>query len=170
MTRPRLFSLLAATLALGLTAQDLAAQQGAAVGFSGLKQDPGAEVEVTADSLQIDRAAGRAQLEGNVLVIQGGLRMTAARMDVHYRTDGSGVERIEAEGGVTLVTPEDAAQSARARYVVASGALEMSGDVLLTQGPTTIAGEKLIADLRAGTGRMEGRVKTLFNTDKKDRN
>ena len=56
----------------------------------------------------------------------------------------------------------EAAESAEATYDVASGALVMSGSVLLTQGKATIAGERLVADLRSGTGQMEGRVKTVF--------
>lgn len=164
----RPFALCAALLSLSLSGAALA--QGAAVGFSGLKQDPGAQVEVTADQLTLDRAAGGAVLEGNVLVVQGNLRMTAARIDVRYKADGTGVEHLQASGGVTLVTATDAAEAQAATYDVASGALVMTGNVLLTQGPTVISGEKLIADLRAGTGRMEGRVKTLFNTDGKAAN
>jgi lipopolysaccharide export system protein LptA len=34
--------------------------------------------------------------------------------------------------------------------------------VVLTQGPATITGDRLVADLRAGTGRIEGRVRTVF--------
>ncbi|MDZ4096892.1 MAG: lipopolysaccharide transport periplasmic protein LptA, partial [Paracoccaceae bacterium] len=35
-------------------------------------------------------------------------------------------------------------------------------DVLLTQGQTAIAGQKMVADLKAGTAVMEGRVQTTF--------
>jgi lipopolysaccharide export system protein LptA len=38
----------------------------------------------------------------------------------------------------------------------------MTGSVLLTQGRNAIAGERLVLDLKAGTGVMEGRVKTVF--------
>jgi lipopolysaccharide export system protein LptA len=38
----------------------------------------------------------------------------------------------------------------------------MTGDVLLTQGGATIAGQKLTLDLTTGLGQMEGRVTTTF--------
>ncbi|RRH73495.1 lipopolysaccharide transport periplasmic protein LptA [Falsigemmobacter faecalis] len=154
-------------LALFLGLSGAAFAQGTALGFSGLKQDPGAPVEVTSETLSIDRDAGRAILEGDVLVIQGDMRLTAPRVEVIYGTEGQQIKEIHAQGGVTIVTAADAAEAREARYDVATGGLVMSGNVLLTQGPSTISGERMVADLRAGTGRMEGRVKTLFNTEPK---
>ena len=58
----------------------------------------------------------------------------------------------------------EAAEAREAVYSVTSGQIEMSGDVVLTQGQSAVSGEKLIGDLAAGTGRMVGRVKTVFQT------
>lgn len=148
----------------------LAAAQGLAVGFGGLRQDTGAPVEVTADALRVDNATGQATFDGNVLVVQGELRMAAARVAVDYGADGQGIRRLHATGGVTLATGTEAAEAAEATYEVATGALVMSGAVLLTQGGATIAGERLVADLRAGTGEMQGRVKTVFQPGQKGGN
>jgi lipopolysaccharide export system protein LptA len=38
----------------------------------------------------------------------------------------------------------------------------MEGDVLLTQGQNALSSERLSIDLNAGTGRLEGRVQTIF--------
>jgi lipopolysaccharide export system protein LptA len=38
----------------------------------------------------------------------------------------------------------------------------MTGDVLLTQSGSALSGQKLVIDLKAGTGVMEGRVQTVF--------
>ena len=159
MTRSALPSL--SLLAFALSA-GLALAQGMAVGFGGLRQDPGAPVEITSDGLTVDQASGRAVFDGNVLVLQGALRMTAARVEVEYGDNGQGIRRLNATGGVTLVTAAEAAESRDATYEVESGALVMTGSVLLTQGQATIAGETLVADLRAGTGQMQGRVRTVF--------
>ena len=43
-----------------------------------------------------------------------------------------------------------------------TGVVEMTGDVLMTQGPAAIKGQKLTIDLKTGTGRMEGGVTTTF--------
>lgn len=148
----------------------LAAAQGMSVGFGGLAQDPNAPVEVTSDGLTVDQASGRAVFDGNVLVVQGDLRMTAAKVEVEYGDGGQGISRMNATGGVTLVTAAEAAESQEATYEIATGALVMSGAVLLTQGQATIAGERLVADLRAGTGQMQGRVRTVFQPGTKGGN
>lgn len=136
--------------------------QGMQVGFGGLRQDTSAPVEVTADSLSVDQAEGRAVFTGEVLVVQGEMRLSAAEVRVEYGEDGTGIRRLHATGGVILATGEDAAEAREAVYTVATGELVMSGDVLLTQGPASISGQRLVADLRAGTGTMEGRVQTVF--------
>ena len=125
-------------------------------------------VEVTADSLSVDQGTGQAIFEGNVLVVQGEVRISAGRIAVIYSqdTDGNatGIERLEADGGVTFVTPTDAAESQKAVYSVGDGKVNLSGEVLLTQGQNALAGDVLVMDLSSGTGRMEGRVRTILNT------
>ena len=54
------------------------------------------------------------------------------------------------------------AEAAEAIYTIDSGSLVLSGNVLLTQGKTAISGQKLVIDLKAGSGVMEGRVQTVF--------
>lgn len=148
-------------LALWLAAAPALAQ-GTQVAFGGVKQDPTLPVEVTADSLQVNQSDGTAVFTGNVLAVQGEMRLTAAKVRVEYAEGGGAIERLHATGGVTLVNATDAAESAEAVYTLASGNVVMTGNVLLTQGPNAIAGEKLVLDLTNGTGVMEGRVKTVF--------
>jgi len=98
-----------------------------------------------------------------VLVVQGEMRLSADRVEVIYgNAERSRIERLHASGRVTLVSGKDAAEAADAVYTIESGAVEMTGDVLLTQGASTIAGERLVVDLTSGTGKMEGRVKTIL--------
>ncbi|QYK42073.1 MAG: lipopolysaccharide transport periplasmic protein LptA [Paracoccaceae bacterium] len=136
--------------------------QGAGVQFPGLRQDAGLPVEVSADSLSVDQAAGGAVFSGNVIAIQGDLRLTAAEVRVRYAEGGGGIETMHATGGVTLVSPTEAAEAAEAVYTIGSGSVVMTGNVLLTQGQNAISGQRLVIDLRAGTGVMEGRVTTVF--------
>ena len=65
---------------------------------------------------------------------------------------------------MTLVTGADAAESERADYNIDSGEIEMSGNVLLTQGSSALTAEKMFVNLRDGTARMSGRVKTILQT------
>lgn len=137
--------------------------QGAMVSFGGIKSDTSQPVEVTSDQLAVNQTDGTALFTGNVVVIQGDLRLAAESVRVEYaKDDTSKVERILASGGVTLASATEAAEGKEAVYSVANGEIVMTGDVLLTQNGGTIAGQKLVVDLETGTGRMDGRVKTIL--------
>jgi lipopolysaccharide export system protein LptA len=138
--------------------------QGATVAFGGITSDTTLPVEVTADQLEVNQTDGTALFTGNVIVIQGDLRMASAAIRVEYaKDDRTRIDRIHATGGVTLTSPTEAAEGREAVYTVSSGEVVMTGDVLLTQGGSTIAGQKLIVDLSTGTGRMDGRVRTVID-------
>jgi lipopolysaccharide export system protein LptA len=136
--------------------------QGAEVEFGGLRQDASLPVEVSADSLTVNQTDGSALFEGNVIAVQGDLRLTAGSVQVRYSAGGGAIDTLTATGGVTLVSATDAAEAREAVYSVQTGSVVMTGDVLLTQGNNAISGQKLVLDLTAGTGRMEGRVQTVF--------
>jgi len=141
-----------------------AGAQGTQLAFGGLRADVNAPVQVTSDQLSVDQTTGTAVFEGNVVVVQGDMRLAASAVRVEYSADGSGrIDRLHATGGVTLAAGPDAAEAAEAVYAVAAGEVVLSGSVLLTQGPTTIAGQKLTVDLASGKGRMEGGVTTVLN-------
>lgn len=150
------------------TASTQATAQGATISLGTADFDTSQPVEVSADSLSVDQRTGQAIFDGNVLVVQGEVRMTAGRILVVYAQDAdgnaSGIDRLEAEGGVTFVTDADAAEAREAVYAVASGTVTLTGDVLLNQGQNAISGEHLVIDLESGTGRMEGRVRTIIGT------
>lgn len=156
----RLKSLVLIALCAGLALPALA--QGTNVAFGGLKADTGLPVEVTAESLSVNQADGTAEFSGKVLVKQGEMRLEAASVRVEYGAEGKEISRLHAQGGVLLVNATDAAQAAQAVYTIATGEVVMTGDVLMTQGQTAIKGQKLVIDLKSGTGRMEGGVTTTF--------
>jgi lipopolysaccharide export system protein LptA len=145
----------------GLTAPASFAQQ-ANVAFGGLKQDTTLPVEVQADQLSVNNADGTAIFTGNVLVGQGEMRLSAGEVKVKYAADGKSIDQLLASGGVTISNLADAAEAREALYTIDSGVVVMTGDVLLTQGPSAIAGQKLTINLKSGTGVMEGRVSTTF--------
>ncbi len=158
MVRPRRFALLlSAFLPLAAWAQD------AQVAFGGLRQDTTLPVEVKAESLTVNQTDASATFTGNVLVGQGEMRLAAQTVRVEYAADGKSIAKLHATGGVTLASPTDAAESNEAVYAVDAGTVLMTGNVLLTQGASAIAGQKLLIDLKAGTGRMEGGVSTVFS-------
>lgn len=142
-----------------------AVAQGAQVAFGNTRQDSNLPVEVTADNLAVSQNDGTAVFTGNVLIGQGEMRLSAPRVLVIYLQDQSGIERLQASGGVTLVSGEDAAEAAQADYNIETGMIEMQGDVLLVQGPNALTADRMFVDTRAGTARMSGRVKTVLQPE-----
>ena len=154
--------------------------QETSVPFGGLKHDSTLPVEITSEALQLDQAAGTAIFTGAVKVGQGTLRLAADRVEVVYRSEAAGtapgdtgtggtgtgttgqIERLAASGNVTLSNGTEAAEARTATYEVATGIVEMEGDVLLTQGNNALSSQTLRIDLNAGTGVLKGRVQTIF--------
>lgn len=157
----------AAVLAL-LLIGGMAHAQGASVAFGGLKHDASLPVEITADELTVDQATGSAVFSGNVVAGQGEMRLSASRVQVQYATEnGEATGRIDqliATGSVTLVNGAEAAEAEKAVYSVDAANIVMTGNVILTQGVNALSGEKLTVDLNTGSGRMSGRVRTIFRT------
>lgn len=153
--------------ALFVVLAQVALAQGASIALGSSDFDKTQPVEVTADSLSVDQQNGRAVFSGNVLVVQGAVRLSAGKVQVEYaQTDGTptGIARLLASGGVTFVTASDAVEAKEATYSVENGTVRLSGDVLLTQGVNAIAGDSLSINLESGSGTMEGRVRTIINT------
>ena len=139
-----------------------ATAQQAKIAFGDLNQDTTLPVEVSADQLAVNNADGSAVFTGNVLVTQGEMKLAAAEIRVKYGADQKSIDQLIASGGVTINNLGDAAEAQEAVYTIDSGVIVLTGDVLLTQGPSAMAGQKLTINLNDGTGIMEGRVTTTF--------
>ena len=140
------------------------ASQGTSVAFGSIQLDTSAPSVASADELAVDQATGAATFTGNVVIGQGEMRLSAPRVLVIYSQGQTGIERLEATGGVTLVSGPDAAEGQRADYNVADGVIVMSGDVLLAQGQSALSADRMTVNLEDGTARMQGRVKTILQT------
>jgi lipopolysaccharide export system protein LptA len=149
-------------VAVGLAS--VAQAQGTEVAFGTVQQDTSLPVEVSADSLSVSQNDGSALFTGNVIIGQGEMRLSAPRVLVFYTENQSGVERLEATGGVTLVNGDQAAEADTAEYEVNRGTIRMVGNVLLTQGANTLVSDSMDVDLEAGTALMNGRVRTVFQS------
>lgn len=150
---------LVATLALS---SGMAMAQQAKIAFGELNQDTTLPVQVLADQLAVNNADGSAVFSGNVVVVQGEMKLAAKEVQVKYGSDGKSIDQLLASGGVTISNLGDAAEAQEALYTIASGVIVLSGNVRLTQGPSAMAGQKLTINLKDGSGVMEGRVTTTF--------
>ena len=127
MFRPAILAALLIGAALPAVAQNVA--------FGGIKADTSAPVEMSADNLRVNQADGSATFTGNVLIAQGEMKLQAGEVTVIYAEGGQQrIQSLHATGGVTLVSGPDAAEAQEAMYDVADGTIDLSGDVVLTQG------------------------------------
>lgn len=138
--------------------------QGASVAFGTIAQDTSLPVEVNSDELSVDQETGTAVFTGNVVIGQGEMRLSAQRVLVVYRATADGIAKMEATGGVTLVSGPDAAEAERADYSIDDGTIVMRGNVLLAQGASALSADTMTIRLRDGTARMSGNVRTRLQT------
>ncbi len=155
-----MYRILTAAIFIALAGQ--APAQGTGVAFGGMSQDTDAPVEVSADQLEVNQSDGTALYTGNVVIGQGEMRLSAPRVLIFYTEDESRIDRMEASGGVTLVSGEEAAEGEQAVYSIDAGTIVMTGNVLLTQGGSALTSERMIVNLEDGTAQMTGRVRTVI--------
>ncbi len=132
------------------------------VALGGLSVDTSAAIEVSADSLSIDQDTSTAVFDGNVIIGQGDLRITAGRVEVIYGSDTTQIARLLASNGVTFVTATEAAEAQQADYDITTGLLVLTGEVLLTQGASAISAGRMSINVTDGTATMDGRVRTVL--------
>ncbi len=138
-----------------------------ATGFGGVAHDSTQPVEAVSDRLSIDQSNGQAVFEGNVIIVQGDMRIAADRVEVLYSETETPrtVEKVIATGGVLITRGEDAAEGDWALYEISNSLLTMEGDVVVTQAGTTIAGDRMVMDMVSGNSTVDGRVRTVLIPD-----
>lgn len=133
------------------------------VAFGGVQADTSAPVEMTADALSVDQATGQAKFSGNVVIGQGQMRLSAQEVTVTYAAGGQQkIKSLAATGGVTLASGADAAEAREAVYDVESGNITLTGDAIVTQGQSVLAGDRLEVNLATGTANVSGRVRSVL--------
>ncbi|MCB1346092.1 MAG: lipopolysaccharide transport periplasmic protein LptA, partial [Rhodobacteraceae bacterium] len=82
-------------LALFALAAPALAQDGVPISFGQSLRLDGSALEVTADTLQVDQTTGASEFSGNVLAVQGDMRIAAGALRLEYAPGNSeGSQRI----------------------------------------------------------------------------
>ncbi|MBC6443230.1 MAG: LptA/OstA family protein [Rhodobacteraceae bacterium] len=153
-----LFQLIFFLVFLGSTAF----AQGTSISISPTPRDNSLPVEVTADNLTVEQTTNSAVFTGNAKVVQGALVLSANSIMVRYNNEQSAIDLVEATTNVIFSNGAEMAEARRGIYRVASGRIDLTGDVLLVQGSNAISGDALTLDLNTSTGAMTGNVKSVF--------
>ncbi len=140
------------------------------------KYDTKLPVEISADNLEVLQNESKAIFKGNVIAVQGKIRLNADKMIVHYKQNGSqpgqpaqpapkpapastadaqsamgAITLIEVEGNVFAATPEESAKGDKGNYQVDEKMLHLTGDnVILTRDKNILRGTELEYNLETG--------------------
>lgn len=130
-------------------------------GLAGFANEPDAPIEIESDRLEVADRKGIATFAGNVVVVQGDVRMKADRLTVYYvgkqGNGGSRIDKIRATGSVHVSAPNEQSASGNwAEYQVATRRINMGDSVVLRQGQNVIRGTRLFVDLNSGESRVSG--------------
>lgn len=151
----------AAALAAGLLGAVPAAAQ--------LSRDSSAPVDLTADELEVANAQCVAIWRGSAEALQADSRLRADVLKI-YNQVGSArpaggssscgpVRRMEAQGNVFYVTPQQRVRGDAAVYEAASETIVMTGDVVAAQGRNVLRGERMVIHVKTGEAQMQTSVK-----------
>ena len=131
-------------------------------------------IDMSADELELVDADHIAIWRGAVDALQGQNRMRADQVKLFFsgRGGASGatsagapgknwgdVQRMEAEGNVFFVSPQQRARGDHAVYSLDTGDLVMTGDVIVAQGESVVKGDKLIIEVKSGHATMVSAAK-----------
>ncbi len=133
-----------------------------AQGTSALRgHDSNAPIDISSDRIEVQDRADRAIWVGHVHVVQGDMVMDSARMTVAYRkatTPGADpeIQRIDASGGVTVVTPSERATGNFGIYDLDKRVITLIGGVTLVRATNTVKGARLVIDMNSGKATVDG--------------
>lgn len=131
-------------------------QTGAQV-FGGHNSD--APVNFGADRIELQDRQDRVVLAGNVDIVQGDLRLRAARTTMAFTDAGElKLHRIDATGGVTFTRGDQAASGDVAIYDIDRRIITLAGSVALRRGNDRLNGGRLVIDLNTGVASVDGRA------------
>jgi len=143
-----------------------------------LQSDKDQPLDLEADSAEIDEAQGVSVYTGNVVAIQGSMRLEADRLRIFHT--GSKAERIEAEGKpakfqqLTEDSPEPVkARGLRMEYKLDSEELILIGDAVVIQGKDTFQSDRITYDrvksVVKGGAAAKGKERVRIRVDPKSR-
>ena len=117
-------------------------------------------LDITAERLEMKQKQGRAIFKGAVKVTQGKMVLSSETLTVFYKTNEGAekpeISRLDAEGSVTLVSETESLSGDWGVYDVDRRLITVGGNVIFTQGQSTLKGKRLEFDLVSGLAKLDG--------------
>jgi lipopolysaccharide export system protein LptA len=150
--------------------------------FEGFARDSKDPVKIEANAFEVHDKDRYAVFLGNVSVQQGDSIMRSRELKVFYEGSVRGrdkgesspsaapaakaandpaqrIRRLEAHGGVIITNKDQKATGDLGVLDMPTNTATITGNVVLTQGPNIMRGDKLVVDLKTGYSRLESGVK-----------
>ena len=136
-----------------------------------LAQNSDAPVDLTADELEVLNSQCLSIWRGSAEALQDNARLRADVLKTFFQVTGAtrtgsatstncgALARIEAEGNVFYVTPEQRVRGRHAVYDATNETITVTGDVVTAQGQNVLRGERLVINVRTGQAQMHTDVK-----------
>lgn len=146
----------------------------------GQLENKDAPVQIEAATLEVHDKSKTATFSGNVQVVQGDTTMrcrslvvfygqevgigeaggeaatgTAAKSPLGGTKGAQNIRRIEARGGVTVLTKDQSASGDLGIYDLKTKTITLSGNVVVSQGQNVIHGERVVVDTETGNAKVE---------------
>jgi lipopolysaccharide export system protein LptA len=117
-----------------------------------------APIELSADRFEVRDKEGTTLFTGNVIAIQGNLKLASDRARAFYTRAQTKVtvRRVDAQGAVKLTSPSETVSAAWGIYDLDNQQVTLGGDVVLTRGSDVLKGQRLELNLRSGITTLDG--------------
>src|SRR5208282_3174010 len=136
-------------------------------------------VQIEASTLEVRDKNKMATFSGDVQVVQGDTTMKCQKLVVFYGQEvgiaqagaqapdakpavalagpkgAQNIRRIEARGGVTVITKDQNASGDLGVYDLLAKTITLTGNVVVSQGQNVIHGERVVVDTVTGNARVE---------------
>jgi lipopolysaccharide export system protein LptA len=123
-------------------------------------------IDISADNLEVQQDKNLAIFSGNVIAVQGQIKLRAVTLRVWYRQAGQAapdggsvggtIIRIDAIDKVFVSSASETAQGDLGIYDVPEQRLTLTGAVVLTRGQNVLRGNKLVMNMATGQSRISG--------------
>ncbi|HEY4274582.1 MAG TPA: lipopolysaccharide transport periplasmic protein LptA [Rhizomicrobium sp.] len=121
------------------------------------KHDANAPINVSADKFLADSNAKTGTWTGNVLVVQGDMRMRANSVRVSVVGKDNKPDKIFADGNVVVDSPKSGTVTGdKGVYDVPARNVTMTGKVVLTREKDVMRGSQLTVNLETGVATLGG--------------
>jgi len=119
------------------------------------KHDANAPINISADKFQADSNAKTGTWTGNVLVVQGDMRMRANSVRLNVVGKDNKPDKILASGNVVVDSPNSGTVTGdNGVYDVVARTVTMTGKVVLTRQKDVMRGSQLTVNLETGVATL----------------